>query len=520
MASAFVIRKNEYYDSVFLMRIARTLADEPGVRQAAVVMATEANKTLLADIGISEPAVNQATANDLVVAVIAEEKATVERLLAGLDARLQSLSGPSKPSSYRTLDEAAQSNPDTNLVVISVPGDYAAREARQALELGKHVFLFSNNVPLEQEIELKQLARGRGLLMMGPDCGTSILNGLGIGFANQVRRGPVGVVGASGTGLQEFTSLVHQAGSGISQAIGTGSRDLSDAVGGITTLMALEALEADPATQVIAIVSKPAQPETLRHLLERIQASSKPVVGCFLGMDRPLAAGDQFAQAATVDEAVGLALFHSHHEPPFSPPAAANPRRAIQETSRWQPEQRYVRGLFAGGTFCYQSQQVFFKAGVPVYSNSPLDKRYHLEKPETSLEHTFVDLGDDFFTQGKPHPMIDAAERRKRVLAEAADPEVAVLLLDFILGRIASPDPAGDVLESIRQAKEKAAQRGAHLTVVASVCGTDQDPQNRTQQVARLEQAGVIVFPSNAQAARFCAALLQAGREPDGTETE
>ncbi|HEX7975806.1 MAG TPA: hypothetical protein VF498_15455 [Anaerolineales bacterium] len=477
MASSFVIRKSQYYDSVFLMRVAKTLSDEPGVTQSAVVMATDANKELLAEIGISGAAIDAATPNDLVVALIANDPALVDRLLATIDERLQTVSSAKKSANDRSVDEAAVSNPDSNLVVISVPGPYAAREARKALEHGKHVFLFSDNVPLDQEVELKRLAHQRGRLVMGPDCGTSLIGGVGIGFANRVRRGPIGVVGASGTGIQEFTSLVHQAGSGISHAIGTGSHDLSDAVGGITTLMGMDALEADPGTRVIAIVSKPAGNDTLEGLIERIQACKKPVIGCFLGLtDRLQGVGPHFHQALAIDEAVRLALQYGPVENRWDEKGAPISQETIQqEVVGWRREQRYLRGLFAGGTFCYQTQQVLRDAGLDVYSNAPIDKRYKLENPEISLEHSVVDLGEDYFTQGKPHPMIDATERRKRILAEAQDPEVAILLLDFILGSISSADPVGDLIEAIREARSVADRRGGCLTVVASICGTDQD---------------------------------------------
>lgn len=513
MASGFVVRKNEYYDSVFLMRIAKTINDEPGVQQSAVVMGTDANKAYLEEIGLSGADLDGATPNDLVVAVLSADIETVERLLRGVEDRLKSISSTSKPASYLSVDEAVISNPDTNLVVISVPGDFAAREAKKAIELGKHVFLFSNNVPLEQEIEVKQLAKARGLLVMGPDCGTGIINGVGIGFANVVRRGPVGIVGASGTGIQEFTSLVHRAGSGISHAIGTGTRDLSDAVGGVTTLMGLDVLEADPSTQVIAIVSKPAQPATLELLLERIVNCKKPVVGCFLGLSKRIEGlGKNFSQAFNIDEAVELALFKANQKRDQQKIKQNIENLVQREVSRWQPEQRYLRGLFAGGTFCYQSQQVLQGAGIPVYSNSPLDKRYHLEKPETSLEDSMVDMGDDLFTQGIPHPMIDGTQRAKRILAEAADPEVAVILLDFILGQIASTNPVGDLIGAICNAKETAANQGRHLTIAASICGTDLDPQNLNQQQKMLEAGGVLVFPTNVQAAQFSARLLLASR--------
>jgi FdrA protein len=298
-------------------------------------------------------------------------------------------------------------------VVISIPGGYAAREARKALEQGKHVFLFSDNVPLDQEVELKRQAKARRRLVMGPDCGTSLIGGIGIGFANRVRQGPVGVVGASGTGIQEFTSLIHQAGSGVSNAIGTGSHDLSDAVGGITTQMGLDILGADPSTRVIALISKPPGAKTLADLQGRIRNSQKPVIGCLLGLGQTLDWGPNFHQVSAIDQAVEQALVC------IGATAAAKflhlaPYDLVQlenEIHGWLPEQRYLRGLFAGGTFCYQAQHVLQSAGLQAYSNVPLDPRYHLENPEESLEHTILDMGDDYFTQGKSHPMIDARER-------------------------------------------------------------------------------------------------------------
>jgi FdrA protein len=511
MASGYVIRKNQYYDSIFLMRVARTLLEEPGVQECAVLMATEANKERLRELGFNSQEVMDATANDLVVGILADDASLINRLLGEMDARLTSRPQHEKFSIYRSVEDASAAYPQSNLVVITVPGAYAAREARKALELGKHVFLFSDNVPLEQEVEIKQLAKTRSRLVMGPGCGTSLINGIGIGFANHVRRGAVGVVGASGTGIQEFTSLIHQAGSGISHAIGTGSHDLLDVVGGVTTHMGLDILEGDPSTRVIVLISKPSGSKTLATLQERISRSRKPVVGCLLGLDKPLDCGPNFYQVSTIDLAVEQALIcmgasiggEFLHQ-------GQNDRHELErEVQSWLPEQRYLRGLFSGGTFCYQTQQVLQSAGIPVYSNTPLDSRYHLKNPEESLEHSILDLGDDYFTQGKPHPMIDARERYKRILKEAEDPEVAILLLDFVLGEISSSDPVGDLIEAIQQAQARAAQRSGRLTVVASVCGTDQDPQDLQKQKSSLQNAGVFLLPTSALAAGFCRDLLQ-----------
>jgi len=511
MTAGIIIRKNQYYDSVFLMRVARSLSEEAGVQECAVVMGTDANKERLVEIGFHAPEVMAAGPNDLVIGILSDDASLIDRLLGEMDVRLTSVPGKEKQSTYHSIEDATAAYPQSNLVVISVPGDYAAREARKALEQGKHVFLFSDNVPLDQEVELKRLAKARRRLVMGPDCGTSLIGGVGIGFANRVRRGPVGVVGASGTGIQEFTSLIHQAGSGISNAIGTGSHDLSDAVGGITTLMGLDLLEADPSTRVIALISKPPGAKTLAELQGRILDSRKPVIGCLLGLDKSLDWGPNFYQVRAIDRAVEqtLVCIGASAAAKFLRQSPYHLDQIENEIQGWLPEQRYLRGLFAGGTFCYQAQQVLQSAGLQVYSNVPLDPRYHLENPEESLEHTILDMGDDYFTQGKPHPMIDARERNRRILKEADDPEVAILLLDFVLGEISSLDPVGDLIEAVRQAKGKAARRGGCLTVVASICGTDQDPQDLGRQKINLQEAGVFVLPNSAQAAAFCRDLLQ-----------
>ena len=514
MASGFVIRKNQYYDSVFLMSVNRRISEVKGVQQTAVLMGSPANKKLLLDIGIQDDQINHAQPNDLIVAVNAESAVIVENVLGRLDEWLEAIQENSPSLSVRTLEEGLSQKPEANLAVISVPGEYAAREARKALEAGLNVFLFSDNVSIDDELMLKQFSKEKGLLVMGPDCGTSLIGGKGIGFANAVRKGPIGAIGAAGTGLQEFTSQVHNAGSGISHAIGTGSHDLSGRIKGITTLAALDALEADQQTSVIAIITKPPEANTLAILLERISACKKPVLGCILGIDPGALSGKpNFQPARTIDEAARLALALSNGQP-VSPPASLSPEvlAVIQEEKKGRaPEQKYLRGILAGGTFCTQSQQILGEAGFSIHSNSPIDSKNRLEHPDRSIEHTIVDMGDDFYMVGKPHPMIDGTMRRYRILNESRDPQVAVLYLDFILGYNASMDPAGELLDAILEAKRLSKQRGGHLTVVASVCGTEDDPQVLGLQVKLLEEAGVIVFRSNALASIALCQLLGKG---------
>ena len=510
MASGFVIRKNQYFDSVFLMGVNRRLSESPGVQQTAVLMGSDRNKELLSDIGVHDVQIDSAQPNDLIVAVVAQTPEIVKAVLGRIDEALNAVIETSPVSNLHTFEDGFAHKPNANLVVISVPGEYAAHEARKALNAGLNVFVFSDNVSMDDELALKQLAMQKGLLVMGPDCGTSLIGGVGIGFANAVRKGSIGVIGAAGTGLQEFTSQVHNAGFGISHAIGTGSHDLSDKIGGLTTFAALEALETDPQTQVIAVISKPPGAKTLVKLIERMKICKKPVVSCLLGADvKDVQKNNNVSIARTIDNAVQFATAKVGGKT-TSPQTQLSPDELVsREKTRWSPEQKYLRGLFAGGTFCYQSQQIFLDAGIPVNSNAPLNPKYKLADSNRSLEHTVVDMGADEYTVGKPHPMIDGTQRKLRILAESRDPQVAIFLLDFILGYNASMDPVGELLDAIVQAKRNAQKRSGYLAVVASLCGTDGDPQDLNLQTRMLRETGVIVFQSNARAAVFCRELLK-----------
>jgi len=364
---------------------------------------------------------------------------------------------------------------------------------------------------VEDELSLKGFAREKGLIVMGPDCGTAIINGIGVGFSNAVRRGPIGVIGSSGTGIQEFTTLVHHFGSGISHAIGTGSRDLSDAIGGITFLSSIEVLDSDRETRVIALLSKPPGPLALQNLIHRIIQCRKPIVTCFLGPKQdPDDANLRYRKARTLDDAASLAVQIATNNPsPRLEDRSFKFQELInRERIHKSPEQKYIRGIFAGGTFCYQAQQILQDAGIMVHSNLPLEGNSKLRSPLLSVEHTLIDMGSDEFTSGRPHPMIDAGLRYERILAEAKDPQVSILLLDFILGLNASPDPAGELLPAIAEARGQTRKQGGSLSVIASVCGTENDPQNIQRQVKALEEAGVVVFSSSAKAARFCGFLV------------
>jgi len=511
MPSGYVIRRNQYYDSVFLMGVNKRLSQAEGVEQTAVLMGSEKNKVLLEDIGIRGPTINDALPNDLIVAVIAKTAEIVQTVLNDLDDALSFIDEGVSTSQLHTLEDGLVEKPLANLAVFSIPGEYVYREARKALEADLNLFIFSSNVPIEEELKLKRFAAERNLLVMGPDCGTSILGGTGIGFANVVRKGTIGAIGPSGTGLQEFTTQVHNSGYGISHAIGTGSHDLSAEIGAISTLAALEALEKDPHTEVIVIIAKPPDRKVLGQMLERTKRCNKSVIGCFLGMSDLYNLDTKgFHGARTIDDAVDAAIQLISRIEGQRKVGLSRDERALAKKQRrnWSPEQRFLRGLFAGGTFCYQSQQILGEAGFTIYANAPLDPRYRLVDVEVSREHTLIDMGDDNYTLGKPHPMIDSTMRNQRILSEGQDPTVAVILLDFILGFNASKDPVGDLLDSILVTKQTRKEQGGELTVVTSICGTESDPQNLSLQREMLENAGVIVFQSNAKATLFCSELL------------
>ncbi|MFC2078749.1 acyl-CoA synthetase FdrA [Candidatus Bipolaricaulota bacterium] len=507
--------ENRYFDSVFLMAMARRITEETGIENAAAVMGSDANKTVLENMGFDATALKRGKPHDLMVA-IEGESAAIEAVLSNMEQWLARPASRLQGGLALSLDDALAQQPNSNLAVISVPGEYAAQEAHEALERGLNVFLFSDHVSVEDELALKRKASQSDLLVMGPDCGTALIAGTGVGFANVVRQGPIGVIASSGTGLQEFTSLVHRAGSGISHGIGTGGRDLTDAIGGLSTLSAITALEDDPGTAVIAIVSKPPGKETLEMILARLESCSKPAVACLLGIDKEAIPTDlPFGVHTTIDEAVEEALKLADGNAASNVDASSEEMDALLESEAelFSHGQRYIRGLFAGGTFCYQAQQVMKEGGVTVHSNAPLPGMEPLGDQGASEENTLIDMGADEFTVGMPHPMIDATQRRKHIGDEARDSEVGVLLLDIVLGYNASPDPAGDLAEAIVDAKHSATEAGRHLTVVASICGTDLDPQGLEAQEQILQAAGAIVFPSNAQASQFALELHKRLRE-------
>jgi FdrA protein len=492
------IRSGAYYDSAVLMQLQRGLLGLPGVLDSGAVMGTAANLDLLAQSGLLTDEAKKAGVNDLLIVVKAETDSAAVEALGQVDGLLAKRRlAAAEEFRPKSLETAARQLPEAGWVLVSVPGRFAAGVAREALDLGKHVFLYSDNVSLEDEVALKKTARERGLLVMGPDCGTAIINGVGLGFANYVRRGPIGVVGASGTGTQAVTVRIHELGSGLSHAIGTGGRDLKSEVGAITMHQGLHLLARDPDTKVIVLISKPPAATVATKLLAAAQAAGKPVVVDFIGYPPPARKLGNLHFATSLSEAAELAV-------------AMLEDWRIGELENSPITNLYLRGLFSGGTLAYEAALGLQAVLSPLYSNSPISDSQILPDPLKSQAHTIIDLGDEVFMVGRLHPMIDNDLRLRRLKQEAADPEVGLILLDVVLGEGAHPDPASELAPAIAEVRG-VGNRG--IEVVVMVIGTDSDPQNVESQVERLRAEGAVVFRNATEAVGYVAGRMS--RPPD-----
>jgi FdrA protein len=475
-------RTGAYADSVTLMQVSRRVQDTDGVDAALVAMATELNLDLARGMGFEPP--DGVSADALLIAIRARDAAALDAARAVAEAALAtpasgSSGGPAVEAPARTVGAAIRRSGGT-LALISVPGPHAFTEAMDALEAGCDVMVFSDNVPIDQEVRLKSVAAGLGRLVMGPDCGTAVVGGVGLGFSHTVQPGPVGVVAASGTGCQQLLSLLDAAGVGITAALGVGGRDLSAAVGARSTLTALDVLDADPATELIVVVSKPPADEVARAVRAHADTLDSPVQFAFLG-ETDLTAAAEVAIAALGSPVPQWATWMPE------PGRATTPRPGA------------LRGLFCGGTLCDEAMLIAASELGRVRSNiAPLPSD-RVDPTERTLEHVLIDFGDDELTAGRPHPMIDQSLRLERFAAEAADPGTAVILLDVVLGHGAHPDPAAELAPLIETSGPP---------VVVSLIGTAADPQGLDEQAAVLQGAGAHVFASNAQAARFACELV------------
>ncbi len=478
------IRGGAYFDSVVLMLLQRGLSELPGVEDAGVVMATAANLALLQDSNLLTEEGKKANPDDLLIVVKAKDDDSALAALSQFDNLIKNRKTSASHDFFpRSLESAIKQIPNANWVLISVPGRYAASIADDALEKGKNVFLYSDNVSIDDELKLKNKAQNLGLIVMGPDCGTAIINGIGLGFANRVRKGKIGIVGASGTGLQAISSYIHNYGAGISQAIGTGGRDLKEKINGITAMQGLSFLQNDPNTKVIVLVSKPPSDKVAIRILTAAENINKPVVINFIGYPPPSRKLNNLHFVSSLEEAAekSISLLNENNH-------------IMKESTENNPPLRgYLRGLFSGGTLAYEALLGFQTFLSPIYSNVPFKKDQLLVNPLQSEAHSIIDLGEDIFTVGKLHPMMDNDLRIRRFEKEVGDKETAVILLDVVLGEGAHLDPSSELAPAIK----KALKSRPELSIVALVIGTDEDPQDIQKQIDQLETAGAKVFTSS-----------------------
>ena len=506
------VRRGVYFDSAKLMLLQRSLTDLAGILDAGVIMGTDSNKELLSHIGLTSPEVVASKPDELVIVVKADDAKSADIALARVDellaARKSTLDQEYLP---RSLESAADMLPDANWVIISVAGRYATGVTREALRLGKHVHLFSDNVSVEDEIELKKQARELGLLVMGPDCGTAMVDGMGMAFANKIRKGPIGIVAAAGTGLQQVACRIHQLKGGITFGIGTGGRDLSEKVGAITFLMALEVLTRDPDTKVIVLTSKPPSPKVAEEVLKAARKAGKPVVVNFIARAvTTLHEGNLFF-ATGLDDAARLAVELANNPPKL----AGDEDLPIK---KFTPQQKYLRGLFSGGTLAYEAQHILAGYIPKVWANAPINKEFKMANSMVSQEHSIIDLGEDEFTVGRLHPMMDNELRIRRLEEESNDPEVAIIMLDVVIGYGSHPDPASELAPAVAKAIATAKKAGRHLEVICVVTGTDEDPQDLNSQINQMKKAGAFVDTSNEVVVRYAGRMLRALAERDSIE--
>lgn len=506
----YEVRKNSYYDSVTLMLISKEIKNIEGVTEALVGMGTDLNKELATNLGLGGATLEELSPNDFFIAVELEDEAVMDTVIDTVN-QLLNQKKTSQGSAYRpaSLDAAIGMLPEANMALVSIAGQYAEEEVMQLLERDLHVMLFSDNVSVASELKLKQKAVEKGLLMMGPDCGTAIINGVPLAFANLVKKGAIGIVGASGTGTQEVSVIIDKLGEGVSQVIGTGGRDLKSEIGGLMMIQAMDALIRDPETKVIVLISKPPAEEVAEKILKKVKETDKPVVVDFIGGDAEMiTSAGAYACKSLEDTAYkAVALLRGQPVEDFEGFSASD--KEIEDLvngclKQLKPEQKYFRGLFTGGTLADEAMKLLGDSIGGIYSNIPLSPEYAIENMSGSEGHTCLDLGEDQFTIGRPHPMIDPSTRSDRFETDI-DETTAVVLMDVVLGYGSHENPAQAVTDAVAKIKGRLK---SEVVFVASITGTIGDPQNLETSQKTLESVGIIVMPSNAQAVRLVKTIM------------
>jgi len=498
-----VVKPNLYRDSVQLLHLSEEAKRIDGIKDAAVVMGTTTNKEILEKLGLLTEEGRRASENDMILAAKIGSSVLAEVALQHLERII--LRPPETDHKPLNLEEGLEMLPDANFAIVSLPGESVKEVTMKLLAKGIHVHVFSDHVPPEHELELKTFAREKGLLVMGPGAGTSIVAGKAIAFANVVKTGSIGIVAAAGTGLQEVSVLLSEADIGISQALGTGGGDVKSKVGGITMLQCIEALEQDPNTETVLVVSKPPDDDVLDSIIGRlVESTRKPYVACFVGAKDyalPSEIRRRVRQVKTLHGAVAEIMRITNHNEKLATFGIDKDELrslAAEAADGLTGKQKYVRGLYTGGTLAYETLVILQPLIPNVYSNVPLDPKFKLPIASRSTGDSIIDLGEQEFTQGRAHPMIDPTIRKIRLADEAKDPEVAVIIMDFVLGYGSNKDPVGVMLGAIKDAVETARRDGRKLPIFAHVCGTEEDPQKLSKQTKMLHDAGVETFQTNA----------------------
>ncbi|HCX61559.1 hypothetical protein [Sedimentibacter sp.] len=499
------VLKNEFRDSLFLLKMSNDISNWEGVKQAVVVMATQNNCKILEQVGLMEGDAVEAAADDLIIAIEVEPHVKEAEILERLKGRLNKDDNKkSWESTTYTLEAALEKKPESNMVVISTPGKYAADMARESLEAGKHVFCFSQHVSVADEIELKKLAISKNLLMMGPDCGTSIIDGYGLGFANKVRKGCIGLISASGSGLQEVTTLIHKSGGGIAQAIGVGGRDLSSPMDGMMAEAAISLLIKDPQVKVLVILAKKASAIAQKRILQIVEKSKLPLVADF-----------GLAEELVDNKKKGVVIVNNYEECAREAIKLAGLKWNIgtthKEFIKWLGETnisnkkaKVVRGLYAGGSLCGEAVSIFQRSNLNLASNLSGPLESYLES-----EHVFLDLGAEEYTEGRAHPFIDYRIRVLELNKAFANQNVAVVVMDVVIGWGSNEDPASELVKGIRIARQK---YGHGPILIASVVGTEDDFQQIEKQKTKLREADVFIAESNAMAVTYALEIINQRR--------
>ena len=512
MISGTRIIADLYRDSVSLMRISAITSALPGVIEASCIMATPANLELLKESGllVTETA---AKPSEVLIIIKADNESTLNNSLASTEAELRKQPKHTANGSHYEIEPpnsqemALKSLISANLALISTPGHYATAEAIKALHLGLNVMIFSDNVTIEDEIELKTYAKNNSLMVLGPDCGTAVIDGVPLGFSNVVRKGNIGVIAASGTGLQQVICLIDSNGGGVSQAIGTGGRDLDARIGGITMMQGINALASDPETKVIVLVSKPPSPDVADAVIKLACTTGKPIVVCLLNSNTSQSTNKNIHHVKTLEDAATAALSLSRCESISINKSSSSLESLLTEAPEIENNRKYLRALYSGGTFCYEALTLLKKDLSPLSSNMSFPEIDVITDPWESLAHTLIDLGDDVFTRGRPHPMIDHRLRNERLIKEASDPETAVILIDVVLGYGAHSDPAAAMTPALAEARSINSK--SMPIIVGFICGTEADPQNIGKQKSALIDNGVLVASCNAEAVRLASKILE-----------